>query len=97
MRLEFSEKVEMALRDLEPDEEKIVKSGLEILEHEDPQRNREICPRLSSNEGSEQLLLLTVTPRLRAIFRYLDDDSAVIVEDLVSHSVLERYFQRLYS
>jgi hypothetical protein len=97
MRIELSEKVVMALRDLEPEEEKSTRSALDALEHEDPQRNREMCPRLSSSEGSEPLLMLSVTPRLRAIFRYLDDDSAVVVEDLVSHAVLERYFQRLYS
>lgn len=97
MRLELSEKVEMALRNLAPEAQESARSALEALEHQDPQRNREMCPRLSSSEESEQLLLLSVPPRFRAIFRYVDDDRAVIVEDLVSHAVLERYFKRVYS
>ncbi len=97
MRLEFAEKVEFALRDLPPEEEKSVRSALEILEREDPQRIRETCPRLSSDDGPEQLLLITVTASLRAIFKYQQDDTVVVVEDLVSHAVLERFFKRVYS
>jgi hypothetical protein len=97
MRLILSERVEIALRALEPEEEKGARSALQVLEHEDPQQNRKLCPRLSSSEEPDQPLLMSVTPRLRAIFKYLEDDSEVIVEDLVSHAVLERYFRRVYS
>ena len=97
MRLTLHERVETALRYLAPEEQKRAINALEALKHQNARLNRQRLPRLSPSQGSEQLFLYRVSPRLRAIVRYSEDDSAVVIEDLVSHAVLKRHFRRVDS
>jgi hypothetical protein len=96
LHLILNERVETALRYLEPKEQRRVSSHLKILEVHDPENISRNYPKLAAEQDAKEMFLLRVSPRLRAIFWYPGDGS-VVVEDLASHEVLSRHFRRIES
>lgn len=91
MRLIFENRVEQALRHLQPaDANKIsvVLNRLETENFESIHSHFQIHKLVAS---SEQVFVLRVTPNLRIIFKY-GEDQTLLVEDIVSHEVLEKFF-----
>jgi len=91
MRIIIEDRVEQALRHLNPVEAKKVARVLRQLQDEDFQnfRHRFITHKLST--PGEQVFVLRATPRLRVLFKYRDDQT-LLIEDIVSHEVLEKFF-----
>lgn len=92
LRLVLDERVETALRYLDETERRQVVQRLEILETHSPENIAKTFRRLQSAPGSPPMYLIRLTNRLRAIFRYVGQDT-VFVEDLVSHDILTRHFR----
>jgi hypothetical protein len=90
LHLVLDERAETALRYLNDKERQRVVAKLQILETHSPESVKAKYPKLASQPGSAPHYLLRLTPKLRAIFRYLGDNT-VVVEDVVAHELLARF------
>jgi hypothetical protein len=90
MQLRLDNRVEIALRYLGSDEAHHVLEAMRSLEFQKPETVRRNFPKFELEK--DQYFLLPVTPRLRAIFKYAEDDHVVVVEDIVSRDLLKKYF-----
>jgi hypothetical protein len=90
LHLVLDERAETALRYLNDKERQRVLAKLQILEIHSPESVKAKYPKLASQPGSAPHYLLRLTPKLRAIFRYLGDNT-VVVEDVVAHELLARF------
>lgn len=92
MRLLLEDRVEKAFRYLQPNEaEKValVLNKLEAESFEDLKTHFQIH-KLQTPE--EQVFVLRVTPRLRILFKY-GEEQTLVIEDIVSHEILEKFFK----
>jgi len=90
LHLVLDERAETALRYLSEKDRQRVIAHLPILEVHSPENVKAGYRRLPSRPGSPPRYLLRLTPKLRAIFRY-PDDNTVVVEDIVAHELLARF------
>lgn len=90
LHLILDERAETALRYLSDKDRQRVLAHLRILEVHSPENVKAKYPRLPSQPGLPPHYLLRLTPKLRAIFRY-PDDNTVVVEDVVAHELLARF------
>jgi len=90
LHLVLHERAETALRYLTEKDRERVMAHLPILEVLSPEKIKQSYKRLQSQSGSPTHYILRLTPKLRAIFRYADDNT-VIVEDIVAHELLARF------
>jgi hypothetical protein len=81
LHLVLDERAETALRYLNDKERQRVLAKLEILEIHSPESVKAKYPKLASQPGSAPHYFLRLTPKLRAIFRSLGDNT-VVVEDV---------------
>lgn len=91
MRLIIEDRVEQAFRHLRPLEAAKVSHVLDLLKNEtfENLRSRFQIHKLST--PGEQVFVLRATPRLRLLFKY-GEDQTLLIEDIVSHEVLEKFF-----
>lgn len=91
MRLVIEDRVEQALRHLQPTEAKKVSRLLGLLEaktFEDLRSQFQIHP---LSIPGEKVFVLKATPVLRILLKY-GEDQTLLIEDIVSHGVLENFF-----
>jgi hypothetical protein len=93
MIVSLEERVEQAFRHLRPDEAKKVKEVLRTLEVESFETIRERFQIHKLVSPGEQVFVLRATQRLRILFRY-GERQELIIEDIVSHDILQKYFHR---
>jgi len=91
MHLFIEERVEQAFRHLQPQEAEKVSRVLHALEQETFDNLRTHFQVHKLLVPGEQVFVLRATPRLRILFKY-GEDQTLIVEDIVSHEVLEKFF-----
>jgi mRNA-degrading endonuclease YafQ of YafQ-DinJ toxin-antitoxin module len=92
MRIIIEDRVEQAFRHLQPSEADKVAKILSLLEHESIQnlRSRFKIHKLSTPD--ENVFVIQATSKLRILFKY-DKDQTLLIEDIVSHDVLEKFFR----
>lgn len=91
MHVLIEDRVEQAIRHLQPIEADKVIRVLRMLE-EDSFENLRTHYRIHKLlTPGEQVFVLRATPKLRILFKY-GDDQTLIIEDVVSHEVLEKFF-----
>ena len=91
MRLVIEDRVEQAFRHLQPSEADKVSRVLSLLEAETFENLRSHFQIHKLSTPGEQVLVLRATPRLRILFKY-GEDQTLLIEDIVSHEVLEKFF-----
>ncbi len=91
MRIIIEDRVEQAFRHLQPMEAEKVARVLQKLESETFENLRSHFQINKLLTPSEQVFVLRATPRLRILFKY-GEDQTLLIEDIVSHEVLEKFF-----
>ena len=93
MRLLLEDRVEQAFRHLQPEEAKKVASVLKKLEAESFENLRAHFQIYKLMLPIEQVFVLRVNPRLRILFKY-GEDQTLVIEDIVSHAILDKFSKR---
>ena len=91
MRILIEDRVEQAFRHLQPAEADKVARVLSMLEVESFENLRTHFQIHKLSTPGEQVFVLRATPRLRILFKY-GEDQTLLIEDIVSHEVLEKFF-----
>jgi mRNA-degrading endonuclease RelE of RelBE toxin-antitoxin system len=91
MRLLIEDRVEQALRHLQPSEAKKIEHVIFSLEAESFETFRHRFQIYKLSIPNEQVFVLRATQRLRILFKY-GEDQTIIIEDIVSHETLEKHF-----
>ncbi|MGO9260121.1 MAG: hypothetical protein ACLQU1_27980 [Bryobacteraceae bacterium] len=100
MQLIAQERVQQALRHLQPADEAKVMKALDHLQSMGPDGLRHSSKTAKRAGTGEALFVYKATPRLRILFRYKykdepstpRDEPTLIIEDIVSHDLLEKHF-----
>lgn len=91
MRILIEDRVEQAFRHLQPSEAEKVAEVLSMLELESFEILRTHFQIHELSTPGEQVFVLRATPKLRILFKY-GKDQTLLIEDIVSHEVLEKFF-----
>lgn len=91
MRILIEDRVGQAFRHLQPTDAAKVARVLSILEVESFENLRTHFQIHKLSTPGEQVFVLRATPRLRILFKY-GEDQTLLIEDIVSHEVLEKFF-----
>jgi len=91
MRLVIEDRVEQAFRHLQPSEAGKVARALSLLEAETFKNLRSHFQIHKLATPGEEVFVLRATPKLRILFKY-GEDRTLLIEDIVSHKVLEKFF-----
>lgn len=91
MQLVIEDRVEQAFRHLQPSEADKVTSVLSRLKAETFENLRHHFSIHKLLIPGEQVFVLRATPRLRILFKY-GENQTLLIEDIVSHEVLEKFF-----
>lgn len=91
MRIFIEDRVEQAFRHLKPSEAEKVARVLSMLEVESFENLRTHFKIYKLSTPGEQVFVLRATPKLRILFKY-GEDQTLLIEDIVSHEVLEKFF-----
>jgi hypothetical protein len=103
MQLIAQERVQQALRHLQPADEAKVMKALDHLQSMGPDGLRHSSKTAKRAGPGDALFVYKATPRLRILFRYKykddkdepstpRDEPTLIIEDIVSHDLLEKHF-----
>lgn len=84
-------RVEQAIRHLQPNEAERVTRVLRSLEQESFEKLKADFQLHPLQTPGEQVFALRATPKLRILVKY-GDDQTLIVEDIVSHELLTKLF-----
>lgn len=90
MQVVIEDRAEQALRYLLPSEADHVSAVLKELENGTLDRISATHHIRQASDKVGQFFVLRATPKLRILFRYRG--AQVLVEDIVSHEVLDRFF-----
>lgn len=91
MRLVIEDRVEQAIRHLQPREASQVARALELLQYGNFEDLRSRFKIHKLKTPGELVFVLRATPKLRILFKY-GDDQTLLIEDIVSHDVLGNFF-----
>lgn len=91
MRILIEDRVEQAFRHLQPSDAEKVARVLSMLDVESFENLRTHFQIHKLSTPGEQVFVLRATPRLRILFKY-GEDQTLLIEDIVSHEVLEKFF-----
>ena len=93
MNLLLEDRVEQAVRYLQPPDAKHITKIIEVLKQESLENLRKRFDIHKLSSPGEQVFVLRATPRLRILFKYTEDQTLVI-EDIVSHEMLKNFFNQ---
>ena len=91
MNLLLEDRVEQAVRYLQPPDAKHITKIIQALKQESLENLRKRFDIYPLSSPGEQVFVLRATPRLRILFKYTEDKTLVI-EDIVSHEMLKKFF-----
>lgn len=91
MRVIIEDRVEQAFRHMQPAEAEKVTRVLRALHEENFQDFRIRFPSYKLALPGQQVFVIRATPKWRILFNY-GDEQTLIIEDIVSHEILEKFF-----
>ncbi|MDX1751422.1 MAG: hypothetical protein R3271_14020 [Methylophaga sp.] len=91
MQIIIEDRVDQAFRHLKPDEAKKVSSIFTKLKAENFENFKSHFKIHKLSIPGEQVFVLRATPKLRVLFKY-GENQTLVIEDIVSHEVLEKFF-----
>ncbi|GEM_PF-6195007 len=91
MKLLLEDRVEQAFRHLQPKEVEKVERVFYALQTEPFENIRKRFQIHKLLIPEEQVFVLRATPQLRILFKY-GEEQTLIIEDIVSHKMLEKFY-----